>query len=498
MRIDSAGNVGIGTTDPVSQLTVSDGGNTGIEIFSANSIGNMQCYDRVGLAYEPLQLSAEEIVLRTGTATVTDKMVIDSTGNVGIGDLAPAEVLSIEALTNPRIKFTDTGNWTSSIGVEGSSGAFTFENVDGTERMRIDANGFVGINTTTPGVKLQVKTDTATSDTAIRLSDDVTQTLNVIVDGTATTGGILYENPNTGYQAWSTSGVERMRILSTGRVQLTPNNEKFALQLNNGAANNGPFLGSDGADIFTVSNSGGTERMRIDASGNVGIGDTNPPEKLTVASGVIRVNNTSAPVSETDGGAYFYKTSAGATMAAQVGVSFRAGGQERMRIDSSGRLLIGQTSTIGGALVQTLFTGAAPINVGRTENDTTAPLIEFRINTSTGSGLIKGNGASQAAFGTFSDARLKENIITLDSQLDNIMALRPVSFDYIESEGGGSQIGFIAQEVEEVYPDLVSEREDGMKIITGLGKQDSRLIKAIQEQQELINTLTARLDALEA
>ena len=77
------------------------------------------------------------------------------------------------------------------------------------------------------------------------------------------------------------------------------------------------------------------------------------------------------------------------------------------------------------------------------------------------------------------------------------MALRPVEFDYIASEGGGHQIGFIAQEVKEIYPDLIGEREDGMFTLTDMNKNDARLIKAIQEQQTIINDLKARITALE-
>ena len=86
----------------------------------------------------------------------------------------------------------------------------------------------------------------------------------------------------------------------------------------------------------------------------------------------------------------------------------------------------------------------------------------------------------------------------MPSQLANITALRPVEFDYIESEGGGHQLGFIAQEVEEIYPDLVGERQDGMKTLSGMGKMEARLIKAIQEQQATIEALTARIAALES
>ena len=97
----------------------------------------------------------------------------------------------------------------------------------------------------------------------------------------------------------------------------------------------------------------------------------------------------------------------------------------------------------------------------------------------------------------FSDKQLKENIADLSPQLAKIMALRPVEFDYIESEGGGHQIGFIAQEVQQVYPDLIGEREGGMLTLTDLNKNDARLIKAIQEQQTIINDLKSRIETLE-
>ena len=123
--------------------------------------------------------------------------------------------------------------------------------------------------------------------------------------------------------------------------------------------------------------------------------------------------------------------------------------------------------------------------------------IRFGINAySGGSGQINANGSSQAAFGTFSDSRLKENITDLPSQLDKIKAMRPVEFDFIESEGGGHQLGFIAQEVEEIYPDLVGERTDGMKTLSGLGKWEARLVKAIQEQQEQIEAMQLEIDNL--
>jgi hypothetical protein len=84
---------------------------------------------------------------------------------------------------------------------------------------------------------------------------------------------------------------------------------------------------------------------------------------------------------------------------------------------------------------------------------------------------------------------LKENVADLDGQLAKILALKPRKFDFIN--GPKDCTGFIAQEMETVYPDVVGEDSDGFKIIGGISVMEARLIKAIQE-------LTARVAELEA
>ncbi|MBU4251861.1 MAG: tail fiber domain-containing protein [Candidatus Omnitrophica bacterium] len=104
---------------------------------------------------------------------------------------------------------------------------------------------------------------------------------------------------------------------------------------------------------------------------------------------------------------------------------------------------------------------------------------------------INGTGYLQAAAWVYSsDRRLKENISYIQSGLSIIEQLKPVKFDYIK--GDKRQTGFIAQEVEEILPDVITKGEDGM-----LGMKTESiipyLVKAIQEQQEEINTLKVKL-----
>ena len=186
---------------------------------------------------------------------------------------------------------------------------------------------------------------------------------------------------------------------------------------------------------------------------------------------------------------------------------------ERMRITSGGNVTIGSTTALGRlnsfsqtAAVAAMWcssnysgdTGYTAMRIDKFDNNVTTSQVFINFSTgnnSNANGQINGNGAGAVAFGSWSDKRLKENIVDLEPQLNNILSLRPVEFDYIESEGGGHQTGFIAQEMQEVYPDAVGERQDGMLTVTGWSKTEARLVKAIQEQQAQIEELKALIAA---
>jgi len=92
-----------------------------------------------------------------------------------------------------------------------------------------------------------------------------------------------------------------------------------------------------------------------------------------------------------------------------------------------------------------------------------------------------------------SDRKLKQNIVNLDSQLDNIKALQPREFEW--KKNNKKSVGVIAQELQEVYPSLVSENDDTLYVnYTGMIPY---LIKGMQEQQEMIEKLTSKINELE-
>ena len=92
---------------------------------------------------------------------------------------------------------------------------------------------------------------------------------------------------------------------------------------------------------------------------------------------------------------------------------------------------------------------------------------------------------------------MKDNISPIKQALDKVKSLSGNTFDWNEASGKeGSDTGVIAQEVEEVLPEVVSEGEDGMKSVA-YGNMVGLLVEAIKDQQKQIDELTARINTLE-
>jgi hypothetical protein len=238
---------------------------------------------------------------------------------------------------------------------------------------------------------------------------------------------------------------------------------------------------------------GGTEVMRIDSSGNVGIGTTSPGYKLAVVGRV----SYSGAIGE---GADTTLSSTGTTIRLAESstwqiVSFYTAGTERARITSGGDMLVGTTSSSGKLSVD-----------GGTGMSSSGVIARF-LGTSGNSLIVRGSGNCEntnGAYGAISDAKLKENVTDATPKLEKLNQVRIVNFNLIGSEQ--KQIGVIAQELEQIFPGMVEETADTDSEGNDLGTTTKSvkysvfvpmLIKAIQEQQTLITSLTARIAALE-
>jgi len=276
-----------------------------------------------------------------------------------------------------------------------------------------------------------------------------------------------------------------------------------------------PDVTSDGA--LKIDASAPDDSVVVGASGNVGIGTSSPAHPLDVAgSGVARIKPTTGTnqatllASNTGGNFYFAKNnSAGSSYATDAYASvlwssgaypivFATNGSQRARIDSSGNLLVGTTT---GSSRLTVSGAEAPVTFTCTSTGGAKTIVNFN-QGATFSGYISVNGSS-TSYNTSSDYRLKENFAPMTGALAKVAALKPCTYTWKET-GENSQ-GFIAHELAEVVPECVTGEkdavnEDGTPKYQGIDTSFlvATLTAAIQEQQAIIESLTARVSALEA
>ena len=283
-------------------------------------------------------------------------------------------------------------------------------------------------------------------------------------------------------------------------------------------------LGDASTDTLNVGNGG----IVKDASGNVGIGTASPAVKLDIygtggalsaINPPLQVWDTTALAANIGGGIAFGGNYTGTTKtnwAGIAGLKYNAtdndysgyltfytrpngsGSTERMHIDPSGNLLVGKTTTANTTR------GIYIDSVGKlvTAQPTGAGAFDFYNTSGTQVGYILIN-ASTTTYATSSDYRLKDNVLPMGGALDKIAQLKPVTYTW-KIDGSNGQ-GFIAHELQSIMPDCVIGEKDAVDVDGNPKYQGidtsflvATLTAAIQEQQALITSLTARLEVLEA
>ena len=263
---------------------------------------------------------------------------------------------------------------------------------------------------------------------------------------------------------------------------------------------------------------GGVESARFDPSGNLGIGTSSPGSRLHASSATsataVTVSNTSGSSEWQQNGNDLFISNYNASGAA----IFRTNGTERARIDSSGNFFINTTSTDGRLGVSTSGSHGVTSNV----TSSGSGFSSFRARTdasdtnryyfwgSTGGAdrvFIFGNGNIQNtnnSYGVISDVKLKENIVDATPKLEKLQQVRVVNYN-LKTDPDLKQIGVIAQELEQIFPGMVDEIIDRDQEGNDLGTTTKSvkmsvfvpmLIKAMQEQQAIINQLQADVAAL--
>ena len=254
-----------------------------------------------------------------------------------------------------------------------------------------------------------------------------------------------------------------------------------------------------GALAFATDNGSGSfaERMRLDSSGNFGIGTSSPGTRLHVtgsngffAQFLNSANSSGEGVVIGSGSGLGRISSNGASTA----LTLETNGTERARIDSSGNLLVGTTlynDGFKGVLLSNngrLYAtsdGSPPASFNRLSND--GAIVAFNRSTvAVGSISVT---TTSTAYNTSSDYRLKENIQPMTGALAKVAALKPVTYKWNVDNSNGE--GFIAHELAEVCPDAVTGEKDA---VDAEGNPQYQGI----DTSFLVATLTAAIQELKA
>ena len=331
-----------------------------------------------------------------------------------------------------------------------------------------------------------------------------------------------------------TAGTDRLTIDASGVIFSEVNGAVRNLDLNNeadtpymtfsesGAVNffigESSIVGGGGVgfyDLYATSGLGqrfftnSLERMRIDSSGRVGIGQSSPDSESLVDlgsgenSGYTRkllVTNTGNSRAGLGALSNIFRVFYADDQAVQFGTVSRDGAftfAEKMRIDSGGHLLLNTTTERNAGNLSIDYAGSSQggIGINDTSSSNASPFIGF-LTGGTFRGSITNNNNTAVAYNTTSDHRLKENVTADWDATTRLKQLNPVRFNFI-ADADRTVDGFLAHEVQSVVPEAITGTHnevdaDGNPIYQGIdqSKLVPLLVKTIQE-------LEARITALE-
>ena len=480
-----------------------------------------------GLKVETSTTSAITISEDTGSGTAELRFVAtDSFPKTKIVTDVSAGSLTLETLASDRLSIANNGDISF------------YEPTGTTAKFFWDASAeSLGIGTSSPTAPLHVS-GTANSIVS-RFVGNTTDGTKIQFDQAGVANWRIGQVPNTDAFAFWGFGAgsypERARIDSSGNVGIgrTTMDERLHIQNGNDAINfkasnaSGGYATfgldsaatSDGRITWTnalIFGASGTERMRIDASGNLLVGTTSANGRLTVNSGTAALM-TSFTSTDTNGGYIYFASEGGGkgyigtsyhlltgtptddyfAIRGENGLDFAVSSTRCMRIDSSGYLLVGVTSSVNGGHEFKIGSGTVSTF---TTNSTTATNMCVMRNGNGNVGSITTNG-SATAYNTSSDYRLKENVVPMDNASDRVLALNPVRFNFI-ADPDKTVDGFLAHEAQEVVPEAVHGVKDGVDdegnpVYQGIdqSKLVPLLTKALQEALERIAVLESKVGA---
>lgn len=532
VRIREDGDVGIGTTTPIvhlnnntssipADLEISTIGQTGVagrtdlSLFSdmdgsnpANIFlqGKLSTgdYGWATWSFRGNHSLAEykdwvDFGLNDGTATkeqvirmnVLNGDVVFNEGNVGIGILSPSSKLHI--MGDVQLGGSDTrllrfrnsaDNDHASLGLLNGGlvlSGHASANVATHEHLFINNQGNVGIGTIAPGGLLHLSSSSGDTKLIIEAdSDDSNEDDNPI---------LIFKQDG---------GIEESAIEQT-------HNE---LHIRNSISNGGGLV----FDVGTVNGyENAAEAMRIIPSGNVGIGTNNPLEKFEVQG---KIAHSGSLKSKGDNYTFdwmrFAEHEWGNSTVIGAGGNTILGGGEFSWVAQSNFITQDEKLVLGSDYNIVFFTNTQSgwdqrknvmnlTNSGRVGINTDAPTVDLDVNGELRIRNIPAGGGSQwlvkDGSGNVrvqaSDFRLKKNIISIENSLEKVMKLDGKYFDW--KVDGRKDIGFVAQEVEKVLPELVSDTDDGYKALN-YPQITAVLVNAVKELKKENDVLRKKIE----
>jgi hypothetical protein len=391
MRIDSSGRVGIGTASPNHKLTLEQSGTATFDALNirngnTNNAGYQIGLNTSGGVFHWNSTNSDILFATNGT----ERLRIDSSGNVGIGTSSPSGSLHVDAASGVDGPIFDSG------GAGNTNHALIVRDSNNNQLLRVNNNGRVGIGTSSPLENFVVSDGGAAG---LEINPSGLESGPYIQAYNRSTSSTVPLTLLSSELAIRTGGSERMRIDSSGNVGIgTSSITAFGPSLQV-SGSDPAFLIEDtqsvvdyfGTNVTSglvtnwyddaaswrigtatgISGGGYTERMRIDSSGNVGIGRTpftsiaGYPLQLRGSSQAYLHMSISAHGDTYDDG-FTIGTDSGYAYIVQrenSPLNFYTNNTERMQIDSSGRLLVGVSSSYANS-------GADDLQVGNNSSST--------------------------------------------------------------------------------------------------------------------------------
>ena len=448
----------------------------------------------------------------TGVLTATS---LDISGDIDVDGTTNLDVVDIDGAVNMATTALVTGVLTTTAATVFNGGFASNANSTVGGKLETSANNNNGAKANYIRI-----TDTDTTATANNQQGGIEFYTNDVTPGIAASIEVLYAGSGGGGEITFNTNVnsqgtltEAVRIDENGLVGIGTDSPLSKLHIENTSSNDGIRIinstSGEGFVIFGDTADSNTGSIAYNHSSDAMTFDVNNSERMRIdSSGVVRIGGQTGTLKLGNNGTYHadieweYNNNELAFTTNNVGnFTFNSNGSERMRIDSSGNVLVGLSSTEAvGTSVGLQLKGSGVMYAAATSDgsvmsrrSTNGTILQFRKDT-TPVGSISVT-ASATAYNTSSDYRLKTDAQPMTGATARLKALNPVNFEWIAD--GERVDGFLAHEAQAIVPEAVTGTkdevdDDGVAVMQGIdqSKLVPLLVKTIQE-------LEARITALE-